>query len=80
VPDELPEEPKLPARRYATAAALAAKLAGRPDLFHNVRRPDAGPFFEREGLLFQPAAEVKALQSAPGAALKTSTAPCAATG
>nr|MBA3811854.1 MMPL family transporter [Caulobacteraceae bacterium] len=42
------------------AGALASKLAGRPDLFHNVRRPDAGPFFEREGLLFQPTAEVKA--------------------
>ena len=35
------------------AQVMAAKLASRPDLFHDVRRPDAGPFFERNGLLFE---------------------------
>ncbi len=33
------------------AERLAAALQERPDLFHNVRRPDGGPFFERNGLL-----------------------------
>jgi uncharacterized protein len=33
------------------AQRLAAALQDRPDLFHNVRRPDGGPFFERNGLL-----------------------------
>jgi hopanoid biosynthesis associated RND transporter like protein HpnN len=33
------------------AQRLAAALQERPDLFHNVRRPDGGPFFERNGLL-----------------------------
>ena len=41
------------------AQALAAKLASRPDLFHDVRRPDAGPFFERNGLLFESPAQVR---------------------
>jgi hopanoid biosynthesis associated RND transporter like protein HpnN len=42
------------------AARLAAALARKPELFHNVRRPDGGPFFERNGLLFLPPDEVKA--------------------
>ena len=33
------------------AKRLAAALQERPDLFHNVRRPDGGPFFERNGLM-----------------------------
>jgi hopanoid biosynthesis associated RND transporter like protein HpnN len=33
------------------AQRLAAALQERPDLFHNVRRPDGGPFFERNGLM-----------------------------
>ena len=40
------------------AASLAAKLAQRPDIFASVRRPDAGPFFTHEGLLFLSRAEV----------------------
>ena len=40
-------------------AALATRLDARPDLFHDVRRPDAGPFFTRNGLLFESTAEVK---------------------
>ncbi|MFC0385199.1 MMPL family transporter [Muricoccus vinaceus] len=41
------------------AARLAAALEGRPDVFRTVRRPDSGPFFEREGLLLLPLAEVR---------------------
>lgn len=41
------------------AAELFAALDGRHDLFHNVRRPDGGPFFAHEGLLFLPLAQVK---------------------
>jgi hopanoid biosynthesis associated RND transporter like protein HpnN len=33
------------------AARLAQALRQRPDLFHNVRQPDGGRFFERNGLL-----------------------------
>ncbi len=35
------------------AGQLASKLSGRPDLFRNVYRPDADPFFQRNGLLFE---------------------------
>jgi hypothetical protein len=42
------------------AAALAAQLSARADLFHAVRRPDAGPFWARNGLLF---ASVKDVQT-----------------
>lgn len=42
---------------HATAS-LAAALAKRTDLLKTVRRPDGGPFFERNGLLFLDAAEV----------------------
>ncbi len=34
------------------AAVLAERIATRPDLLHHVRRPDGGPFFDRNGLLF----------------------------
>ncbi len=43
------------------AAALAARLAARPDLFRTVLRPDAGEFFERNGLLYLTTAEVQTL-------------------
>ncbi len=43
----------------AAAAALAAKLQARPDLFFSVRRPDAGPFWARNGLLYLPLADVR---------------------
>ena len=43
------------------AAALAARLASRKDLFSEVIRPDADPFFRREGLLFLPQDQVSAL-------------------
>jgi len=34
------------------AAALAARLKAEPELFSHVRRPDGGPFFDRNGLLY----------------------------
>src|SRR5262249_19159412 len=34
------------------AAELAAKLPQRKDLIRSTRRPDAGPFFDQNGLLF----------------------------
>ncbi|HEV2301019.1 MAG TPA: MMPL family transporter [Stellaceae bacterium] len=34
------------------AAALAKRLGDEPRLFHDVRRPDGGSFFEKSGLLF----------------------------
>ncbi len=41
------------------AAAIAARLSARTDLFHEVDRPDDGPFFAKEGLLFAPLADVR---------------------
>ena len=43
------------------AAALAARLATRNDLFRSVRRPDGGPFLARYGLLLLPVADVTAV-------------------
>jgi hypothetical protein len=42
-------------------AVLAAELSKRVDLSYSVRRPDGGPFFSREGLLFLPIASVTLL-------------------
>ncbi len=39
-------------RANAAANKLTAALAARPSMFPAVRRPDGGPFFERNGLLF----------------------------
>src|SRR5579859_3543147 len=44
----------------AAAAALAQKLATENKLFRSVHRPDGGPFFSREGLLFLPTQQVRA--------------------
>jgi len=41
------------------AAALAKALEDRPELFRNVRRPDALPFFRRNAFLFLDRAEVQ---------------------
>ena len=43
----------------SAAARLAAALASKPTLFQSVRRPDGGPFFDRNGLLFLPPDKVK---------------------
>ncbi len=40
------------------AAELTAWASAQSELFRSVRRPDSGPPFERDGLLFLPAAEV----------------------
>ena len=44
----------------AAAARLTAALQARGSLFRSVRRPDGGPFFDRNGLLLLPLAEVQA--------------------
>jgi uncharacterized protein len=44
----------------SAAAALTAKLATETKLFRSVRRPDGGPFFAREGLLFLSTPQVRA--------------------
>jgi uncharacterized protein len=45
------------------ARRLAAALKEKRDLFQSVRWPDGGPFFEREGLLYLPRADVEAATS-----------------
>lgn len=45
----------------AAAASLAGRLQSEPSLFRFVRRPDGGPFFDRNGLLFLPVDEVSAV-------------------
>jgi hopanoid biosynthesis associated RND transporter like protein HpnN len=42
---------RIPEEADLTAAALAAGLAGDADHFAAIRRPDASPFFDREGLM-----------------------------
>jgi len=42
----------------SASRALADALAWKPDHIQSVRQPDAGPFFEREGLLFLSTSEV----------------------
>jgi len=42
------------------ARRLSAALIARPGLFHSVRRPDGGPFFDRNGLLFLSLPQVQA--------------------
>ena len=41
------------------ARDLAARMRARPDLFTYVRRPDGGEFFDRNGPLFLPTAELQ---------------------
>ena len=41
------------------ADRLTPALAQHHDLFHNVRRPNGGPFFQKEGLLLLPTSEVQ---------------------
>ena len=42
------------------ASALTAALAARPDVFSSVNRPDADPFWRRNGLLYAPLKDVVA--------------------
>jgi len=46
-------------RSNSAANALAAKLSADPKQFPAVRRPDGGPYFEKNGLLFLPERCVK---------------------
>jgi len=48
----------------AAAARLTEALRARPDLLRGVRRPDGGPFFDRQGLLLLPLDEVRAATEA----------------
>jgi hopanoid biosynthesis associated RND transporter like protein HpnN len=52
---------RIPEEANATANELAARLAEDKTHFLTVRRPDANPFLEKEGLLFLPAKELSAL-------------------
>ena len=45
------------------AATLAANLGTETKLFHSVQRPDSGPFWAHEGLLFASTADVKRFTS-----------------
>lgn len=49
------------AQADAAAADLAARLAAQPARFRSVQRPDAGPFFRQNGLLFLDVPELAAL-------------------
>ncbi len=48
----------------SAAAKITAGLAGRPDLFAYVMRPDGGAYFAREGLLFASADQVRSRMAA----------------
>ena len=50
-----------PEQAEASTAALTAKLAAEPSLFTSVVRPDGGPYFDRNGLLLLPVADVQNL-------------------
>ncbi|HSS12593.1 MAG TPA: MMPL family transporter, partial [Rhizomicrobium sp.] len=43
----------------SAAARLNEKLAANPALFNHVRRPDGGPFFNQNGMLFLPLKDVQ---------------------
>jgi hopanoid biosynthesis associated RND transporter like protein HpnN len=49
-----------PERAEEAATSLTAALAANPTLFPLVRRPDASPFFQHDGLLFLPPEQVAA--------------------
>jgi hopanoid biosynthesis associated RND transporter like protein HpnN len=48
-----------PERDADAAAELAARLTLQKQFFVSVRRPDAGPFFEHDGILLLPTADVQ---------------------
>ena len=50
-----------PEQADATAAALAAKLSADPAHFSGVQRPDASPYFDREGLMLVDTAKLSDL-------------------
>ena len=50
---------KTPELADQAVTGLFSKLQNHPELFHSVVRPDGGPFFAKNGLLFQSTDEVK---------------------
>jgi hopanoid biosynthesis associated RND transporter like protein HpnN len=50
---------KTPDQASDAAATLTARLKAMPKLFQNVRQPDGGPFFQKNGLLFLPKQSVQ---------------------
>ena len=50
---------KTPELSEAAAASLAASLSAQTRLFHSVQRPDSGPFWARNQLLFASTEDVK---------------------
>jgi hopanoid biosynthesis associated RND transporter like protein HpnN len=50
---------KTPELAEQAASALTDRLAARTDLFNGVRRPDGGPFWAKNGLLYAPTADVR---------------------
>ncbi|HEY0106177.1 MAG TPA: hypothetical protein VGB91_08845, partial [Rhizomicrobium sp.] len=50
---------RTPELAEAGTAALTDALRGQTKLFASVRRPDGGEFFDKNGLLFLPLAQVK---------------------
>ena len=50
---------KTPERAQEAIEALGARLQGHPELFKSVVQPDGGPFFAKNGLLFEPVADVQ---------------------
>jgi len=49
-----------PEQSEVAATLLAARLQAEPDMFHDVRRPDAGPFWSHNGLLYAATRDVQA--------------------
>ncbi len=43
----------------SAAAQIAEKMRGKQDLFTSVERPDGGPYFNKNGLLFLPVEELQ---------------------
>jgi hopanoid biosynthesis associated RND transporter like protein HpnN len=50
---------KTPEGAEAAAAEISAKMKARPDLYTSVERPDGGPYFNKNGLLFLPVEDIK---------------------
>ncbi|WP_020177149.1 MMPL family transporter [Methyloferula stellata] len=50
---------KSPELAEAAAAQIAEKMRGKPDLYSSVERPDGGPYFNKNGLLFLPPEELQ---------------------
>ena len=54
---------KTPERTQEAVTALGARLQGHPELFKSVVQPDGGPFFAKNGLLFESVPDVQKAMS-----------------